>query len=359
MATTSYGVNHPLAVKHWSKRLFREALKQTYFRRFMGTGTNSLIQIKQDTQKEAGDRIRCGLRMQLTGSGIRGDDTLEGNEEALVTYTDDVMINQLRHAVRSAGKMSEQRVPFSVREEARVGLTDWWADRYDESVMNHLGGAVYKNTDLRYCGNNSIDGTTATRIVYAPATAGDHSTDASLSTTDTFRLESLDFAVEVAKTASPLIRPIRVNGGDYYVAFLHPYQVTDLRTNTSTGQWLDIQKAAMQGGMVTKSPIFTGALGMYNGVVLHESTRVPDGVSTSASISDVRRAILCGAQSAIMAFGQGYGDASMKWEEELFDYGNQLGVAAGSIWGVKKANYNSTDFGTVVMPTYAVAHGKQ
>lgn len=352
MATTSYGVNHPLAVKHWSKRLFREALKQTYFRRFMGTDTNSMLQVKQDTQKEAGDRIRVGLRMQLTGSGISGDNTLEGNEEALVTYYDDVVINQLRHAVRSAGKMSEQRVPFSVREEARVGLTDWWADRFDESVFNHLGGANYKNSDLRYTGNNSVSDASTTRIVHP-----EHSTDASLSTTNTFRLEIIDYAVEVAKTASPLIRPIRVNGGDYFVAFLHPYQVTDLRTNTSTGQWLDIQKSAMQGGMVTKSPIFTGALGMYNGVVLHESTRVPDGVSTSASISDVRRAILCGAQSALIAFGQGYGDASMKWEEEFFDYGNQLGVAAGSIFGVKKTVFNGTDFGTVVMPSYAVAHG--
>jgi hypothetical protein len=30
MATTSYGVNDPLAVKLWSKRLMREALKETY-----------------------------------------------------------------------------------------------------------------------------------------------------------------------------------------------------------------------------------------------------------------------------------------------------------------------------------------
>ena len=69
--------------------------------------------------------------MLLTGDGIEGDGTLEGNKEALTTYTDDVVINQLRHAVRSGGKMSEQRIPFSVREEARLGLQDWWRDRFD------------------------------------------------------------------------------------------------------------------------------------------------------------------------------------------------------------------------------------
>ena len=60
--------------------------------------------------------------MQAGADGIVGDGTLEGNEEALITYTDNLLINQLRNAVRSAGKMSEQRIPWSVREEAMTGL---------------------------------------------------------------------------------------------------------------------------------------------------------------------------------------------------------------------------------------------
>jgi len=109
MATTQYGVNHPLAVKLWRKKLFLEALKQTQLHNFMGKDDRSAIQILEDTQKSAGDRIRVGLRMQLSGNGVLGDGTLEGNEEALTTYTDNLIINQLRHAVRSDGKMSEQR----------------------------------------------------------------------------------------------------------------------------------------------------------------------------------------------------------------------------------------------------------
>ena len=98
MATTDYGVNHPLAVKLWSKKLIREALKETYISRFMGTSKDSLVYVKDELNKSAGDRIRVGLRMQLTGQGIVGDGTLEGNEEALTTYTDDLLIDQLRHA---------------------------------------------------------------------------------------------------------------------------------------------------------------------------------------------------------------------------------------------------------------------
>ena len=35
--------------------------------------------------------------------------------------------------------------------------------------------------------------------------------------------------------------------------------------------------------------------------------------------------------------------------------GNQLGVSAGVIAGLKKTQFNSADFGTIVIPTYASA----
>jgi uncharacterized protein DUF4043 len=63
MAVTSYGVNAAEAVKLWSKKLAREALKETFASRFMGTDSNSLCVIKDETQKGPGDRIRCLLRI--------------------------------------------------------------------------------------------------------------------------------------------------------------------------------------------------------------------------------------------------------------------------------------------------------
>src|SRR5579872_3720426 len=99
MAVTSFGVNDPLAVKLWSKKLSVETLKATWLSKFMGNTSNSLIQIKDELKKSAGDKITFGLRMQLTGAGTAGDGTLEGNEESLTTYNDAVYIDQLRHAV--------------------------------------------------------------------------------------------------------------------------------------------------------------------------------------------------------------------------------------------------------------------
>lgn len=354
MATTLYATGNALAVKVWAKKLFEEALKQTYFSRFMGAGTDNVIQIKDETSKGPGDRITIGLRTQLNGNGVQGDGTLEGNEEGLVTYSDNVFIDQLRHAVRSAGKMSEQRVTFDVREECRMGLQDWWADRLDASFFNQITGNTAV-ADTRFTGNQAAIAPDAAHKKFVNA---NELTDASISTTSVFALSVIDKAVEAAVTASPLIRPIKYQGENMYVAFLHPVQVTDLRTGANAGQWLDIQKAAMTGGRVNDNPIFTGALGVYNNVVLHSSFRVPQAVNagTSVSIASTRRAVLCGAQAAVMAYGQNNSDSQMTWVEELFDYGNQLGVSAGLIFGIKKMVFNSADFGTIVMPTYAATH---
>jgi N4-gp56 family major capsid protein len=358
MSVTSYPLNHPLAVKAWSKKLFRDTLKQCWMGKFIGEGSDSMIQKLTELQKGPGDRITVGLRMQLSGAGISGDGTLEGNEESLTTYSDNLYIDQLRHATRSAGRMSEQRVTFDVREENRMGLQDWWADRIDTSLINQLTGNTTVS-DTKYTGMNSTVAPSSDNQIFADGDSSEANVCSS-SASGVMALKYIDYAVERAKTLTTAIRPIKINGEDHWVMFLHPYQVTSLRTNTNTGQWLDIQKAAMTGGQISKNPIFTGALGVYNGVILHESTRIPRTVNaadfTSTNKAGCYRAVLCGAQSALLGFGQDNSENSMTWVEEKFDFGNQLGVAAGMIWGAKKTIFNSLDFGTIVVSSFAQAN---
>jgi N4-gp56 family major capsid protein len=357
MATTSYPVNHPLAQKLWSRKLFHEIIGRSYVGRFMGTSDSSLIQIKSETQKDAGDRITIGLRRLLTGAGISGDSTLEGNEEALTTYSDNVLIDQTRHAVRSAGKMSEQRVPWSVREEARNGLEDWWIERLETSVANQLAGNTGESNTL-FTGNNATLAPSTAGSITRLIVAGGHTGEASLSATTTHAvsLADLDKAVAYAKVQTPRIRPVKVDGKDMWVAFLHPYQIYQLRRDASTaGNFFDIQKAQLQGGKIGDNPLLTGASFIYNSVIVHEWDYLPNTVSAPTSQAAYRRGVFCGAQAAVAAFGQGGGLNKMDWTEELFDYGNQFGVSSGLIYGVKKTQYNSTDFGTIVLSGYAPA----
>lgn len=354
MAATDYGVNAPEAVKLWSKALAREALKKAYVGKFIGQGQDSLIQEKTEMKKGAGDRVTVTLRMQLSGDGVTEGETQEGNEESLTTYTDNLFINELSHAVRSRSKISRQRVPWSVREEARDGLGDWFAGRMDTWFFNQICGNTAE-TRTKYTGLNAVAAPSSGNIVRPAGVTTDQGTNAD--STKVFDLTLIDKAVTLAKTMTPLMRPFKIDGNDKYVMFLHPYQVFNLRTTTSTGQWLDIQKAALQGGAGGKSPIYTGALGEYNGVVLHEATRVTTGVhSTSgAAQTSVRRAVLCSAQAAVIGFGQGQGFENWDWVEDEFDYEREFGVSAQTIAGLKKTQFNSADFGTIVVPTYAAA----
>ncbi len=111
----------------------------------------------------------------------------------------------------------------------------------------------------------------------------------------------------------------------------------------------------MQGGNVSNNPIYTGALGEYNGVVLHASARLPN-FTTSSQAAAVIRSVLCGAQATGMAFGRGHSPERYDWVEDYFDYENQFGVAAGCISGLKKLVFNGNDFATISVSTWAASH---
>jgi N4-gp56 family major capsid protein len=357
MSTTTYGVNDSLSNKLWAKKLSAEALKETYFGKFMGTGSDNMIHLKSETTTNAGDAVTFGLRMQLSGDGVTEAQTLVGNEEALSTYSDKVVINELAHAVRVKNKNSidAQRVPFNLRDEAKMGLKDWFSNRFDTAMFNHLAGFTLQ-TDMRYAGNNAITAPSSGNIVRPTGMTDDASVNADA--TKVMTLSVIDICVEKAGNASPLIRPIKVNGENKYLMFLHDYQVTDLRTNTNSGQWLDIQKAALAGGIGNKSPIYSGALGEYNNTILHKSNRIPNGISNAGAVQgSTRRAVFCGAQAGAIAFGKEFSEGvNYKWVEELFDYERELGVSTQTIW-LKKTVFNAQDFGTIVATTYAAPHG--
>jgi hypothetical protein len=114
-----------------------------------------------------------------------------------------------------------------------------------------------------------------------------------------------------------------------------------------------------EGGKTgTGNPIFTTALGEYHDTLIFRSNYVPTAVnsSTGAAISTARRAVFCGAQAGCLGYGKGYGNSSVSMAYESKDYGHELGVAGHLIGGLKKSIYNSVDFATITIATYAAAH---
>ena len=261
--------------------------------------------------------------------------------------------------------MTEQRVPYNLRRVSRDRLADWWARRMDVAFFNQICGNTAVS-DTRFTGSNAVLAPSTNRIIRA----GNQSTDRALTTSDKFDLTYIDVARNYAETASieastgPMIRPISRDGNDYYVMFLHDDQVYDRPAHQhQRGPVAGHPESDPDGRGCQDNPIFTGALGIYNGVVLHKAARVTQGVHSTAgtAVANTRRAVLCGAQAAAIAFGSENGATKVHRVEEMFDYGNQFGVAAGAIWGLKKTKYipednsstNAEDFGTIVVSTYA------
>ena len=363
MAVKTYATGDNEVVKLWSKRVAREALKATVMFPYIKEGAGSLISLAPETQKGPGDRVRVVLRMQFSGVGVTDGATMEGNEETITTYTDDLVIGELTNAFRHRTTLAQQRVPFSLAKEGNDALADWWADRIDAICFNHLCGYTPANTAAangQYNGFNTITAPSSGRQIWTEVgTSDDQSLD---STGDEMTLTQIDRARELAETGGSTslvpIRPVKgLPNGAKYVCFVHPTQVTSLRTSTSTNNWMDLQKALLQGGEGDSSKIWKGGLGIYNETLLVSSNRVTQGVnsSTGAAITTVRRAVFCGAQALITAYGQGYGPEEWRVREETFDYDREYGQNALNLFGFKKSVFNSADFATIVISSYAAA----
>ena len=319
----------------WRKQLFADVRDNLYATRFMGTTEQSMIQEVEDLKAAAGTNVSVGLGMKLSGTGVTGDDELEGNEEAMADYDEDVAIDQLRHAVRLKGTMDEKKNAYNMRTSAKNRLADWWAERLDQEIVDKLCGKASSTF------SNTPTAAAATRSIWA----GGVSAIASITTAMKMDTKVLDAAKQMATVdASPKVKPLRIDGKPHYVAILHPYDMTNLKQDPVYNQ---AQRDANVRGR--DNPIFTGAEGMWNGIIIHEHEyvyRTNDG-SGSAYVA---RNILCGQQAGLFAWGQ-----PVKWVEKSFDYGNSWGFSVGAIFGTIKPIFNALDYGVITMHAASAA----
>jgi len=162
-------------------------------------------------------------------------------------------------------------------------------------------------------------------------------------------------------TNVPEMNPIMIEGEEHYVLVMSPFQRHDLRAFSGGTGWLDVQKAAATA-LGRSSPIFTGALGLYNGVVLHSHKHVirfadyglADPVSPASTGVEGHRALFLGEQALMYASGSPGGvGLTFNWYETSVDRGNRPIVDTGTICGVKKTVFNNIDFGVMTVDTAA------
>jgi N4-gp56 family major capsid protein len=363
----------------WSRDFWRVARNMSFVNQFAGTGSNAMVQrVTELTKSEKGARAVITLLADMTGDGITGDYTLEGNEEALRAYDITVQLDQLRFANRIAGRMADQKSVVNFRETSRDALAYAMADRMDQLAFLTLSGVAYThktNGALRptsaTAGHELVDLEFASDVA-APSSARHLRTDGDdIVTGDTTALVATDkikyrHIVDLKAYAKDnYIRGIRGAGNDeVFHLFVTPQQMADLKLDSDF--LANVRNAGVRG---SANQLFAGSSSlMVDGVMVHEFRHVfsTEGATTGTSAeagdpgykwgadADVvgARALFCGAQALAMA------DIGMpEVVEDTFDYGNQSGISIGKIFGLRKPKYNSDyngsvqDFGVIALDT--------
>lgn len=342
---TQFATNDNLTRKKWARELYSILLPATEFNDLTGKDSNAIIQMNNDLSKGEGDQVTFGIRLPLTGSGIQGRDTVEGNEEKLIFKDYKVTIEELNHAVDTGGKMEEQRIPYNLLQEGKNGLQDWWAAKLSDYAFAVLCG----DTGFEMVTGKGTFGTAITAPdTYHHMRVNDAATDAALTSADTMDLSFLDRMKQRAElpTGGYKIRPLLIGGKKYYRVILHNYCFDILRTNTNVGQWGDLLRAANKLAVPNVEI-------EYNGLLISKSERIRKSPTNTSAY----RNILLGAQSAVFAWG-GAGDsksttmAFVPYQKDALRY---MMVRGGGIFGMAKTVFNSIDYGVLVGASWGEA----
>lgn len=378
MALTNFAALTSEQLTAWSRDFWRVARNMSFVNQFAGSGSNAMIQrVTELTKSDKGTKAVITLLADMTGDGVTGDSTLEGNEEALRAYDITIELDQLRFANRIAGRLADQKSVVNFRETSRDALAYAMADRMDQLAFLTLAGVAYThktNGALRpvLSSGQNLSNLEFASDVSAPTAARHLRVSANdIVAGDTTAITSADIlkyrhVVELKAYAKDnYIRGVRGAGNDeVFHLFVTPQQMAALKLDSDF--LANVRNAGIRG---PSNQLFAGSSSlMVDGVMVHEFRHVfntagaTTGTSANAGAAGYKwgananvvggRALFCGAQALAMA------DIGLpEIVEDTFDYQNQSGISIGKIFGLRKPKYQSDyngsvqDFGVICLDT--------
>ena len=330
-----------LTVQQWDEKFFVDSLNASIFKPFMGSKSNSVINVKEDLTKKPGDSVTFSLVNALSGAGVTGSSTLEGNEEALISRSQKVTIDQFRNAVRIP-VLEDQFTAIPLRNAGKDALMNWEMELTRDKVITALnsilgvayGSASETNKDIWLVDN-------ADRVLFGAARSNNGSNDHSAAllqidnTADKLTPGALSLMKRLAKTASPKIGPLKPRSGgvtsDSYVMFVPSLLLRDL---TNDSDFLQANREARNRGK--SNPIFAGADYIYDNIAIIEVEDIPVDTGAGAGGIDVAPCFLCGTGAIAMAWSKRPQTVS-----EEFDYGDKQGLAIRQWYEIEKMSFGA------------------
>ena len=355
MAETNVPTN--TRVIRWQRKFYREYIRANRFAKYMGDDESAPIQVNEDLTKAVGEQVNFELVNRLVGnqntatgavsgvtSGITGKNTLEGNEEALGIRNFRVTVDRTRWAVVHDG-LDEQFSAIDLVEAKRATLLDHSKENIRDRIILALGSiSTDGSTHQAYESANATDRNTwlsnnTDRVAFGVnlgTVPANHAAGITLcdTTADTLTRANLIVLKDIAKSANPKIKPIKVNDEEeWYVVFTGTKNFRVLQNDLAT-----LNQSALAATNAKDNPLYTGGDLVYDGMIIREIPEITDlsGTPGAGGTTLVQPAYLCGVQALGYAVAQ-----RTKMISQERDYGAKKGAGYEFIDAMRKIYFGA------------------
>lgn len=263
----------------YSKAVTREVTKRSKVKPFIAKSEADNTSIIKAVSKtcELGSVIAIEMEDSLVESGAIGNVDFSASGEELKNIKQFIKVDRFQHAVPSTENIVNQRKADTFKARAKNSLSNWGTMKFDKIFFNAMSADC---TNIVVCGHHN-DATPANLVT------ADVLTTADVEEAKNRAILGLDS--DGNKTVPPLI-PVRTtqneNMGYYedievFIMFVGTHTARHIKNDAN---WELARRDALERGKT--NPIFTGALGFWDGVLLLDvktDTERQSGVLTSSS----------------------------------------------------------------------------
>jgi N4-gp56 family major capsid protein len=360
----------------WQSKFWREYIRDSGFKPYMGEGPDNIIKVLNDLQGDmSGYTCRVPLVGRLQSDGVVGNTRLGGAEQQLDQYYQEVSWEFYREAFELS-KRDMQRSAVDQMEVVRPLLREWAAELIKYQIIDafHAVSSGTKYNVATTAEKNTWTANNVDRVLFGVTRANYSATHATGlgtvdSTADKLSTSMASLARFMARTANPHIKPFKTDTGgrEYYVMFCHPICFRDLKTDTAMIN-ANRDARAREGSAMDNNPLFQDGDMLYDGIIFREmpefyTARNGNGtnpathiVGVGASSIDVGANFLCGTQAIAYVNKQ----APTPIEKKEDDYGFFKGRGIELAQGMSKMRWNNgsgtnKDYGMVTVYASAAA----
>lgn len=265
----------------YSNTITKATTRRSKIKPFIATNeqdNTSIVMVRLKTC-ELGSIVGIEMEDVLIGSGATGNVDFNASSEDLKKIKQFVKIDRYQHKVPSKESIVNQRVSNNFKTRAKTALSDWSTMKFDKIFFSIMSANC---TNIVACGHHTATDTTG--ILKADV----------LTTADVEEAKRrAELGVDAAGNEVPPLLPVRIlknetlgfyDDIEIFVMFVGTDSARNIKSDPN---WEAARKDALERSKM--HPIFTGALGLWDGVLMLNTktdTARQSGVKKSTSRFD-------------------------------------------------------------------------